>query len=387
MKLFNKDTSRQQKTDKNRPADAQEGPIIELHKVNKTYVNASGGFQALNEVDIEIGRGEFVGIIGRSGSGKSTLINMITGIDRPTSGDVLVGNQIVNQMSENQIARWRGRNLGVVFQFFQLLPNLTVIENVMLPMDFCNMYVTGDRRKRALKLLEMVDMAGHAYKLPAALSGGQQQRVAIARALANDPSVIIADEPTGNLDSKSADAVFKLFETLTAEGKTVVMVTHDSSLARRVSRTILIVDGEVVNEYVIRALPSISPQLLLAISKEAQPVTYPPGATIIQEGQPGEKFYMIVSGSAEVVLTSPTGGDVVVERLERGQYFGEISLANCSRTIASVRALPDASIEVLALDGETFQNMLAESQDFRNSIQSMAQTRITRSQGVSEGPA
>jgi putative ABC transport system ATP-binding protein len=223
-----------------------DGRLIELRQVVKVYENAAGGFRALNGVDLAIDRGEFVGIIGRSGSGKSTLMNMITGIDRPTSGDVLVGDIAVHQLSENQMARWRGRNLGIVFQFFQLLPTLSVLENVTLPMDFCRTWPLRERRQRALALLEMVDMAEHAYKLPAALSGGQQQRVAIARALANDPPLIIADEPTGNLDSKTADTVFALFESLTAEGKTVVMVTHDTGIAHRIPRTVIITDGEVV---------------------------------------------------------------------------------------------------------------------------------------------
>jgi putative ABC transport system ATP-binding protein len=222
------------------------GRLIELRQVVKVYENAAGGFRALNGVDLAIDRSEFVGIIGRSGSGKSTLMNMITGIDRPSSGEVLVGDTAVHQLSENQMARWRGRNLGIVFQFFQLLPTLSVLENVTLPMDFCRTWPLRERRQRALALLDMVDMAEHAYKLPAALSGGQQQRVAIARALANDPPLIIADEPTGNLDSKTADAVFALFERLTAEDKTVVMVTHDTGLARRIPRTVLIADGEMV---------------------------------------------------------------------------------------------------------------------------------------------
>jgi len=228
------------------PSNRGHHALIELHQVRKVFTSAAGDFTALNGVDLSIARGEFIGVIGRSGSGKSTLINMITGIDRPTSGEVLVGETAVHRLNENQIARWRGRNLGIVFQFFQLLPNLTVIENVMLPMDFCNTYPLRERQKRALHLLEMVDMSKHAFKLPSALSGGQQQRVAIARALANDPPLIIADEPTGNLDTKSANAMFQLFERLTREGKTVVMVTHDTSLAQRVGRTILIADGEVV---------------------------------------------------------------------------------------------------------------------------------------------
>jgi len=231
----------------NAPGGNGDGHLIELRQVVKVYENAAGGFRALNGVDLAIDRGEFVGIIGRSGSGKSTLMNMITGIDRPSSGEVLVGDTAVHQLSENQMARWRGRNLGIVFQFFQLLPTLSVLENVTLPMDFCRTFPLRERRTRALALLDMVDMAHHAYKLPSALSGGQQQRVAIARALANDPPLLIADEPTGNLDSKTADAVFALFETLTAQGKTVVMVTHDTGLAQRIPRTVLIADGEMIN--------------------------------------------------------------------------------------------------------------------------------------------
>jgi len=221
------------------------GCLVDLRGVVKIYENAAGGFRALNGVDLRIDHGEFVGIIGRSGSGKSTLMNMITGIDRPSSGEVLVGDTPVHELSENQMARWRGRNLGIVFQFFQLLPTLSVIENVTLPMDFTGAVPVRRRRQRAMELLAMVDLADYAAKLPSALSGGQQQRVAIARALANDPPLIIADEPTGNLDSKTADAVFGLFGRLTSEGKTVVMVTHDPTLARRIPRTVLIADGEI----------------------------------------------------------------------------------------------------------------------------------------------
>jgi putative ABC transport system ATP-binding protein len=235
------------KNKKNQPI-SRPGHLIDLRQVVKVYQTAAGGYTALQGVDLTIERGELIGIIGRSGSGKSTLINMVTGIDRPTSGEVWVGDTAVHQLSENQMARWRGRNLGIVFQFFQLLPTLSVIENVTLPMDFCNSFPLRERRSRAMKLLELVGMADHASKLPGALSGGQQQRVAIARALANDPPLIIADEPTGNLDSKTADAMFTLFQQLVENGKTVVMVTHDTSLAGRVSRTIVIADGEVVSE-------------------------------------------------------------------------------------------------------------------------------------------
>jgi putative ABC transport system ATP-binding protein len=217
--------------------------LIELRRVVKTYQGIAGSFTALHHVDLQVDPGEFVAVIGKSGSGKSTLINIITGIDRPTSGEVLVGSTAVHTLSERQLAVWRGRNIGVVFQFFQLLPTLTVLENVMLPMDFCAMYTPRERRQHAMHLLDQVAMAEHAQKLPSAVSGGQQQRVAIARAMANDPPILVADEPTGNLDSQTADVIFRLFESLVASGKTILMVTHDQDMAQRVSRTVLVADG------------------------------------------------------------------------------------------------------------------------------------------------
>ncbi|NOK59272.1 MAG: ABC-type nitrate/sulfonate/bicarbonate transport system, ATPase component [Chloroflexi bacterium AL-W] len=222
--------------------------LIELRQVVKTYHNAAGGFTALNDVSVSIDTGEFVAIIGKSGSGKSTLINMVTGIDRPTSGDVLVGDTAVHLLNEGQIASWRGRTIGVVFQFFQLLPVLTVLENVILPMHLCHRYTPQQRQERAMHLLEQMEMTEHAHKLPAALSGGQQQRVAIARSLSNDPPIIVADEPTGNLDSKTADSIFDLFTNLVSNGKTIVMVTHDQDLAQRVTRAIVVADGEIVDD-------------------------------------------------------------------------------------------------------------------------------------------
>jgi len=222
--------------------------LIDISDVVKIFDTAAGQFIALKGVDLQVQPGEFVAVVGKSGSGKSTLSNMMTGIDRPTEGEVFVAGTPVHKLSENQIASWRGRNVGVVFQFFQLLPTLTVLENIMLPMDFCNMYKPGERRDRALGLLEKVEMTEEADKLPTAISGGQQQRVAIARSLANDPPIIIADEPTGNLDSRTADAVFGLFEQLVDGGKTILMVTHDDDLAQRVSRTVTIADGQIVND-------------------------------------------------------------------------------------------------------------------------------------------
>lgn len=233
------------------PPPAESGSVhslIHLDTVVKTYETGEIPFTALRGVNLDVDRGEFVGLIGKSGSGKTTLINMITGIDRPTSGRVVIGGAPVHELNENKLAIWRGKTIGVVFQFFQLLPTLTVAENVMLPMDFCNVHAVDDRPHIAMQLLEQIDMADQANKLPSALSGGQQQRVAIARALANDPPIIAADEPTGNLDSKTADAVFSAFEDLVSRGKTIVMVTHDNDLAKRVTRALHVADGEIVED-------------------------------------------------------------------------------------------------------------------------------------------
>lgn len=222
-------------------------PIIDLRGVHKVYHSATVQHVALHSIDLQIKQGEFVAIVGKSGSGKSTLINLLTGIDRPTAGTVVVNGAPLHTMAENQLARWRGANLGLVFQFFQLLPTLTVLENILLPMDFLAAYNPAAAGLRAKALLELVELRDQAHKLPSALSGGQQQRVAIARALANDPPLVIADEPTGNLDSKTAAHVFQLFEYLAAEGKTIVMVTHDRELAGQAQRIITLADGEVVS--------------------------------------------------------------------------------------------------------------------------------------------
>jgi putative ABC transport system ATP-binding protein len=224
--------------------------LVELRDVIKDYVTDAGTFRALNGVSMDIDAGEFVAVVGRSGSGKSTLLNMVTGIDQATEGQVLVAGTDLGRLSEAKIARWRGATVGVVFQFFQLLPTLSVVENVMLPMDFAGRGTSAERYDRAMALLDEVGMTDQADKLPLSTSGGQQQRVAIARALANDPPVLVADEPTGNLDTATADVVFGLFERLVDEGKTIMMVTHDAELAGRTRRTIHMVDGRIVPEEV-----------------------------------------------------------------------------------------------------------------------------------------
>jgi putative ABC transport system ATP-binding protein len=226
--------------------------LVDLRGVVKTYQSTAGTFTALQGVDLRVEAGAFVSIIGKSGSGKSTLINVITGIDRPTSGEALVNGTSIHTLNEEQIAIWRGRSIGVIFQFFQLLPTLTAVENILLAMDYGKHYPSAERPERAMELLDLVGLAGHAHQLPNTLSGGQQQCVAIARALANDPALLAADEPTGNLDSRSAEMVFRLFEDLADSGKTILMVTHDNELAQRAQRTIRLVDGQIEDTFANR---------------------------------------------------------------------------------------------------------------------------------------
>ncbi|MEO8698444.1 MAG: ABC transporter ATP-binding protein [Kofleriaceae bacterium] len=221
---------------------------IELRDVSRTYPTPQGAFHALAGVELALGAGELVAVVGKSGSGKSTLVNLVAGIDRPSRGSITVAGTELGRLGEGRLSKWRGRTVGVVFQFFQLLPTLTVLENVMLPIDFCRTLAAGPARERAHELLARVGIADQANKLPAALSGGQQQRAAIARALANDPPVVLADEPTGNLDSATAEAILSLLEQLARAGKTVIIVTHERDIATRADRVVTLADGRVVGD-------------------------------------------------------------------------------------------------------------------------------------------
>jgi ABC-type lipoprotein export system ATPase subunit len=347
-------------------------PIIELRDVQKSYKSAAGDFLALKGIDLQIGAGEFVSVIGKSGSGKSTLLNMVTGIDRPTAGEVLVNGTAVHKLDENQLAGWRGDNLGIIFQFFQLLPALSLMQNVILPMDLAGKYKPKERRERAEHLLEIVELADQKHKLPSMVSGGQQQRAAMARALANDPPIIIADEPTGNLDSKTAAKVFNLFNTLVEQGKTIIIVTHDSSLARRANRTALITDGEIVNEFVAKALPTMTHEQLLSATHKVAPRKYEPGAIILTEGKDNDKFYIVSKGIVEVVLPRPNQSDVVLLQLGPGKYFGEIAFFHGEKSRASVRAAESNPVEVLTMDYVTLNAMLSESEPTREALHQAA---------------
>ena len=360
----------------------EEHPLIELRGVNKSYQTAAGDYPVLKGIDLNFQAGEFISIIGKSGSGKTTLLNMITGIDRPTSGEVWVNGTPLHKMSESQMARWRGRNMGIVFQFFQLLPTLSILENILLAMDFGGKIPSSERKARAIHLLGLVGLADHAHKLPLALSGGQQQRVAIARALANDPPVVIADEPTGNLDSKTAESVFELFNELVAQGKTIIIVTHDSALAKRTHRTALIADGEIVNEYVARALPSLTPSQLLRASRNAHMEQHEAGTIIVQQDSTGNDFYIVASGTVEIILQRAKASDVVVGQLKPGQYFGEMQLLHGKRRSASVRASEMTPVEVYRLDYQTMNELLEESDATREVLSRVADERRAQNRTI-----
>lgn len=360
-------------------------PMVNVLGVDKYYHSDAGDYHALKSIDLQINPGEFVSIIGKSGSGKSTLLNMITGIDRPTKGEVYVNGSAIHAMSENQLAGWRGENLGIIFQFFQLLPALSLRQNVILPMDLAGKYSPRERRTRAEHLLELVGLADQMHKLPSLVSGGQQQRAAMARALANDPPLLIADEPTGNLDSKTAATVFALFNQLVAEGKTVIIVTHDSSLAKNAHRTALIADGEIVNEYLAKALPTLTHQQLLAATHNIKARRYEPGAMILTEGKNADAFYIISKGMVDVILPRANQSDVVVVQLGPGKYFGEMEFFHERRSRASIRACPACPVEVLALDYDTLSFLLNESESTREALHLAADRHEDENVGVRAG--
>ena len=354
---------------------ATETPAIVLRNVQKVYENAAGKFVALKNINLQLNYGQFISIVGKSGCGKSTLLNMITGIDRPTAGDVVISNEHIYKMSESKRALWRGKNMGVVFQFFQLLPTLTLLENTMLPMDYCSLYPFYERPDRAMDLLKMVGLEDQAHKLPTAVSSGQQQSAAIARALATDPSIILADEPTGNLDSRAADNILNLFEDLARRGKTVLIVTHDPSITQRTDQTIILSDGEIIDQTVARALPFLSHPQMLAATREAGKQKIAPGATILQQGEPVEHFFMIVSGEVEIVATNKEGKEMQLARLGPGQFFGEVELTQGGHSIAQARGGSHGA-ELARLPKESFYELIDGSPLTRHAIHELATSRL-----------
>ena len=357
---------------------------IALREVVKTYTNAAGSFTALKGINLQMNYGQFVSIVGKSGSGKSTLLNMLTGIDHPTSGEVIIGGQNIYKMSESKRALWRGRNMGIVFQFFQLLPTLSLLENTMLPMDYCNAFPVSERPQRALELLKMVGLQGQTYKLPAMVSSGQQQSAAIARALATDPPIIVADEPTGNLDSRSAAAIIRLFRDLAAQGKTILIVTHDPSITRLTDQTVILSDGEIIDDVVARALPLLNHPQMLQITHQAAKRVYQPGETILQQGERVGHFFMVASGEVDVMLKKADGPEMSLARLGAGQFFGEVELLNGGKSIASVRAASSGPVEIALLDRKEFLRLIGSAPAMQAELAGVAQARWQEHQARAE---
>ena len=356
---------------------------IQLQNLSKTYENAAGKFTALKDINLQFEKGQFVSIVGKSGCGKSTLLNMITGIDHPTSGKVLVGGEDIYTMSESQRAAWRGRNMGVVFQFFQLLPTLSILENTMLPMDYTNLYTFKERPKRAIELLRMVGLESHADKLPANLSSGQQQSAAIARALATDPPIILADEPTGNLDSRSAEVVLSLFEELASQGKTILIVTHDPTLTRRTDSTVILSDGEIIDPAVAKSLPFLDHSQMLAATRETKKQTYPAGSMVVQQGMPVDHFFMVAKGEVEVVVNSKIP-ETRVARLGPGQFFGEISITMGVDSVAGVRTTSSGPAELAFIAKDTFLGLLKTSSRMADAMAEVARMRMEKTRDLVE---
>jgi putative ABC transport system ATP-binding protein len=335
----------------------------------KTFKNAAGEFTALNKVSACFFPGEFVSVVGKSGSGKSTLVNMITGIDHPTSGTVRVDETYVHNLSENDMSVWRGKNLGIVFQFFQLLPTLTLLENVMLPMYLSGFYPPAEREGRALDLLRLVGLESFADKLPAAVSGGQQQSAAIARALANDPPILIADEPTGNLDSRTADDVFDLFAGLIDRGKSILMVTHDINLAARTRRTLLISDGELVNPWVASALHGLGHSPLLWLTHHLQPRTFLAGDSVDMNPFAEDWMLLVTAGCLEVV---DMGRTLRLTSLEEGDTLTCFDLQAAGLSQLYLKAGGADQLQLLLGSGQEFARGLSEMPALRLFLQERA---------------
>lgn len=346
---------------------------ILMRNVIKTFKTPAGQFSALKNVSLGFTTGDFAAITGKSGSGKSTLINMITGIDVPSSGEVCVGGVPVHQLSESQMAIWRGRNLGIVFQFFQLLPTLSLLENTMLPMDIAGVIDISEREKRAMRLLKMVGLEDVAHKMPLAVSGGQQQAAAIARALANDPPFLVADEPTGNLDSRTAENVFEIFEQLSTQGKTILMITHDPALAQRTARQVLLSDGEIVNPWIHKTFPMLNHAQMLRATHQLESLTYRAGEPIIRQGEPSDALYILTQGRVDVSIQGQ-----VVARLSPGDFFGEMELLDETRAVATVQAASDEKVETVSLGRGFFSTLMDEARALRDMLTKVVRERAAQ---------
>jgi len=348
--------------------------LIQMHQVSKLFKVGGSDFAALKGVEASFYQGEFIAVVGKSGSGKSTLVNMITGIDRPTAGTVSVGEVTLSRMGESRMSLWRGRNLGIVFQFFQLLPMLSLLENVMLPMDFAGVVPPAEREPRALALLKRVGLEGLAHKLPGAVAGGQQQSAAIARALANDPPILIADEPTGNLDSTSARGIIDLFTELVSYGKTILIVTHDPEVAQRTSRMVLLCDGEVIHPLVAAAMPWLPHPQMLRLTHAMVERRLAPGEVLLHAGETAAALWLVAQGTLEM-MGEPDNALPGFEEIFPGETAGGWSLFNGSPSPVNVQAGPDGAI-VLGVDQAVMVSALAQAPAARPALEQFAQAQL-----------
>jgi putative ABC transport system ATP-binding protein len=354
--------------------DHQEA-LIDIAGVIKTYQNAAGSFTALKDINLTFFEGEFVGVIGKSGSGKSTLVNMITGIDRPTQGQVFVGGKDIHALKESTQARWRGLNLGVVFQFFQLLPMLTLVENVLLPMDFCDRYDRVDRVARAMDLLAMVGLADVAHQLPGAVSGGQQQSAAIARALANDPPIIVADEPTGNLDAKTADSVYDKFTALADEGRTIIMITHDPEIEDRLSRKVLLSDGEVIDPLLVHAFPWLPHPSLLDLGRVLVRQTFTKGQSLDLSMTFADTLVILESGEIQLTFKKKHRKEKTIT-LHPGAFFAGAGIMNPQIFHGLLAKSTTDSTLVATLSHEALSGVLDTVPDGKRELMSRLQEKM-----------
>jgi ABC-type lipoprotein export system ATPase subunit len=366
-------------------------PVVRLVDVVKTYKAGEHEFTALKGVSAEFYPGTFAGVLGKSGAGKSTLVNMITGVDTLSAGEIYVDDVPVHTLNENQMALWRGQNIGVIYQTFQLLPMLSLLDNVMLPIDFCGNYHPRRSRERAMELLTMVELEDHVRKLPSAISGGQQQRVAIARALANDPPIIVADEPTGSLDSVTAEIIFQIFEKLVSQGKMIIMVTHDFSLAHRMSHSIYMADGEIISPHIASNMTMLNSQQMLMMTHAHETRVYQPGEFVIQQDTPADGFMIITAGEVEVFAKKKKkkNAEVLIERPGRGEYLGVLGLVNRNTSgqpepsPVSVRASGESPLEVVFIPYQVMGELIDDSEELKETMAVLAQKRQEKIQALS----
>lgn len=348
---------------------------VELRAVIRGFNTPAGYLTALKGVSLRVEPGELVAIVGKSGCGKSVLLNLLAGFDRPTSGQVIVNGTALESLDDDARARWRGRNVGLLPQTIQLFGSLNVLQNVQLALELVGLFPPAERDERAREALSQVGMLNYLETRPAHLSAGQRKRVALAQSLANDPPLLLADEPTGSLDSARAEALFRLFGRLVEAGKTIVMATHDHELASRARRAVVLSDGELVSQYVTSALPSLDLVQLNAAAARLKPIRFGPGQTVVRQGERADRFFIITAGEAQVLLERPDGAPVQVATLRAGEYFGEIALLRGGRRTATVRAA-EAGLDVVALGKEVFGNLLDRSVPTREGLDGAIRLRL-----------